>query len=68
MTNMNIQKRDLRPYTKNLIRFSRKLMFIEGMVKVKVTPETCPLVVNMDVDFLVIDTLNMVYNAIMGKT
>ena len=40
VASVNIQKRNLRPYTKNLIRFFGKLMFVKDTVKLRVTLET----------------------------
>ena len=42
-------------------------MSIKGTVKLRVTLRMWPSIVSLDVDFLVVDTLNMVYNTILGK-
>ena len=65
---MNIQKRNLKIHPENLIRFFRKLVPMEGTIKIKVTLGTSPSVINMDVDFLVIDTPNIAYDAVLGRT
>ena len=65
---MNMQKRDLRPYTRYLIGLSKKLVFVKGIMKLRVTFGTLPLVISMDIDFLLVNTLNMMYNAILGIT
>ena len=41
---------------------------MEGIVRLRVTLGTWPAVVNMDVDFLIIDAPNNAYNAILGRT
>ena len=38
------------------------------MVRLRVTLGTWPTIVNMDIDFLIVDALNNVYNAILGRT
>ena len=37
-------------------------------MRLKVTMGTWPLVINMDIDFLVVDVPNHAYNAILGRT
>ena len=41
-------------------------MLVEGIVKLRVMMGTWSLVVNMDVEFLIIDALNNAYNTILG--
>ena len=48
--------------------FFGKQVPMEGIMKLRVTLGTWPLVVNMDVDFLVVNTPNMAYNAILRRT
>ena len=64
---MNIKRRDLKPYPGNLVRFFGKQMSMEGVVKLRVTLGTWPSVVSMDVDFLIVNTPNIAYNAILGR-
>ena len=64
---MSIQRKDLHPYFKNLIRFSGKLVLVEGTIKLRVILGTWPSVINMDVDFLVVHIPNITYNTILGR-
>ena len=41
-------------------------MLVEGTVRLRVTLGAWPVVVNMDIDFLIIDAPNNVYNAILS--
>lgn len=68
VASMNIQMRDLQPYSRNLIGLFSKHVSIEGIIKLRVTLRTWPLVVNMDVDFLVVNTPNITYNKILRRT
>ena len=43
-------------------------MPVEATMRLRVMFETWPIVANMDVDFLIVDALNNVYNAILGRT
>ena len=63
---MNIQKRNLEPYSRNLTEFFGKTMSVKGIIKLRVTLR--PSIVSMDVHFLVVDTLNNAYNAILRRT
>ena len=36
-TSMNIQKKDLQPYSRNLIGFFSKIIFVKGAIKLRVT-------------------------------
>ena len=65
---MNIIKADLKLPNRNLIRFFGKQVLVEGTMKLRVMMETWLSVVNMDIDFLIVNTLNNAYNAILGKT
>ena len=65
-TCMNITKSDLKPYNGNLIRFFGKQVFVEGIMRLRVTLGTWLVVINMDVNFLTVDILNSTYNAILG--
>ena len=65
---MRIKKVDLKPHKGSLIGFSGKHVPIEGLIRLRVTLGTWPAVVDMDIDFLVVDTPNTMYNAIMGQT
>ena len=67
MANMNIQKRDLKPNLRNLINFFGKQVSVECIVKLKVTLLTWPSIVSMDVNFLIVDTPNIAYNAFLGR-
>ena len=42
-------------------------MSVECIVKLRVTLGTWPSIVSMDVDFIVVDTLNIAYNAFLEK-
>ena len=66
-TSMNIKKVYLKPYNRNLIKFSRKYVPMEGTIKLRITMGTLPLVVNMDVNFLLVNAPNNAYNAILGR-
>ena len=65
---MGIKKADLKPHEGSLIGFSGKHVPVEGLIRLRVTLGTWPAVVDMDVDFLVVDTSNTMYNAILGRT
>ena len=41
---------------------------MEGTIRLRVTFGTWPLIISVDVNFLVVDTPNMVYNAFLGRT
>ena len=51
-TSMNIRKSDLKPYTRNLIGFSSKQVPIKDIVELRVTLETQPSVINIDLILL----------------
>ena len=68
VASINIRKFDLRPHDGNLIGFFGKQVPIEGSIKLRVTLGTWMIVIDMDVDFLIIDALIMAYNTIMGRT
>ena len=42
-------------------------MSVEGIIKLRLTLRTWSSVIDMDVNFLVVDTLNTTYNAILGR-
>ena len=42
-------------------------MPVEGTLRLRVTLGTWPMVVNMDIDFLIIDAPNNGYNVILGR-
>ena len=65
---MGIKKTDLKPYEGSLIGFSGKHIPVEGLISLRVTLGTWPAIMNLDVDFLVVDASNMAYNAIIGQT
>ena len=65
---MNIQKRDLQFYSRKLIEFSGKPISVKGTIKLRVTVGIWPSIVNLNVDFLFIDTQNTIYNVILGRT
>ena len=65
-TSIGIKKVDLKPHEESLIGFCGKHVPIEGLIRLRVTLGTWPAMVDMDVDFLVVDTLNTAYNVIMG--
>ena len=46
---------------------SSKLVFVKRMIKLRVTLRIWPLIINVDVDFLAVNTLNNAYNAILGE-
>ena len=57
---MNNHKSSFKLYIRNMIKFLSKQVLIEGTMKLRVTLGTWPLVVDLDVNFLVVDTLNIV--------
>ena len=63
---MGIKKSNLKPYEGSLIGFSRKHVLVEGLIRLRVTLGTWLAVMDMDVDFLVVDASNTAYNVIMG--
>ena len=65
---MGIKKSDLKPQEGSLIGFSGKHVPVEGLIRLRVTLGTCPDMVDMDVDFLMVKASNTAYNAIMGRT
>ena len=65
---IGIKKSDLRLHDKSLINFLGKQMPMKGLVEIRVTHGTWLIVIDMDVNFLVMDTLNTTYNVIMGIT
>ena len=65
---MDIKKSDLKPYEGNLIGFSGKHVPFESLIRLRVILGTWPSTVDMNVDFLMVDAPNTVYNAIMGRT
>ena len=67
IANIGIKKSDLRAHEGSLIGFSEKHIPMEGSIRLRVTLGTWLVVVDMDVDFLVVDAPNMMYNAIMGR-
>ena len=67
-TSMGIKKSDLKPHKGSLISFSSKHVLVEGLIRLRVTLGIWPFVVDMDVDFLVVDALNTTYNVIMRRT
>ena len=64
VANMNISMADLKPHNGNLINFFGKQVLVEGMIKLRVTLGMWPTVVDMNIDFLVIEASNIAYNAI----
>ena len=68
VASMNITKFDLNLHNGNLIGFLGKQVLVEGMIRLRVTLGTWLVVVKNDIDFLVINALNNVYNAIQGRT
>ena len=64
---INISKANLKPLNGNLIGFFGNQVPMEGIVKLRITMGTWLLVVSMDVDFLIINALNMAYNTILGR-
>ena len=42
-------------------------MPVEGTIRLRVTLRSWPVVVDMDIDFLVVEGLNNAYNAILGR-
>ena len=42
-------------------------MSVEGVVKLRVIMRAWPSIINMDVDFLIVDAPNNAYNAILGQ-
>ena len=65
---MNISKVNLKPHNGNLISFSSKQVSVKGTIRLKVTLGMRPIVIDIEIDFLVIKVLNSVYNAILGRT
>ena len=65
---MGVKKVNLKPHEGSLIGFSGKHVPVEGLIRLRVTLGTWPAVVDMDVDFLVVDTPNTTYNVILGRT
>ena len=65
-TNIGIKKSSLRPHEGSLIGFSGKHVPVEGSIRLRATIGTWLAVVGMDVDFLIVDALNIAYNAIIG--
>ena len=63
--NISIKKADLRPHEGSLINFSEKHVPVEGSIKLRVTLSTWSEVVDMDVNFFVVDALSTAYNVIM---
>ena len=61
---INITKSNMKPHNGNLIKFFGKHVPMKGIMRLRVTLGTWPVVVKMDVDFLVVDTAN---NAILGR-
>ena len=64
---MSITKSNLRAHDGNLIGFSGKQVPMEGTIRLRVIMRMWPMVINMDVDFLVMDALKNTYNVIMGR-
>ena len=67
ITSIGIRKANLKPHEGSLIGFSGKHVPVEGLIRLRVTLGTWPAVVDVDVNFFVVDTSNMAYNAIMGR-
>ena len=67
MTSMNIIKLNIMPHNNNLIGFSNKKMLVEGTIRLRVTLRTWPTIINMDVDFLIVNAPNNAYNGILGR-
>ena len=67
IASMNIHKVDLKPHIGNLIRFSSKQVAIEGIMRLRVTMGMWTLAINMDINFLIVNTPNMTYNVILGR-
>ena len=65
---MNITRFDLKPHNSNLIGFLGKQVLAKGMVKLRVALGAWPVVANMDIDFLIVNAPNNVYNIILGRT
>ena len=65
---MNITKVDLKPYSGNLIEFSGKQMPVEDTVRLRVTLGMWHLIVNMNIDFLIVNAPNNAYNTILERT
>ena len=63
---MGIKKVDLKPYEGSLIGFSSKHVPVEGLISLRVTLDTWPTVMDLDVDFLMVDALNTTCNVVMG--
>ena len=66
ITSMGIKKADLKPHEGSLIGFSSKHVPVEGLIRFRVTLGTWLALVDMDVDFLMVDAVNTTNNAIMG--
>ena len=66
VASMDIKKSNLKLHEGSFIDFSGKHVPVEGLIKLRVTLGTWPVVVDMDVDFLVVDAPNMTCNVIMG--
>ena len=64
---IGIKKSNLKPHEGSLIGFSRKHVPIEGLIRLRVTLGTWSAMVDMDVDFLMVDAPNTTYNVIMGQ-
>ena len=64
---MNIIRSHLKHHNGNLIGFSSKQVPIKGIMRLKVTLGTWHVVINMDIDFLIVNALNNMYNAILGR-
>ena len=64
---MNITRSNLKPCNGILIGFLGNKVLVKGTVRLKVTLETWPTIVNMDIGFLIINAQNNTYNAILGR-
>ena len=58
---MGIKKSDLKLHKGSLIGFSRKHVPVKGLIRLRVNFGTWPVVVDMDIDFLIVDAPNTVY-------
>ena len=57
-TSMGIKKANLKPHEGNLIGFSGKHVLVEGLIRLRVTLGTWLAVIDMDVDFFMVDASN----------
>ena len=68
IASMNISKVDVKPHNGNLINFFSKQVPLKGKIRLRVTLGMQLTVVDMDIDFFIVEAPNNAYNAILDRT